>query len=179
MFDELIKTGQITAVNAFICKENINKLFEDNGFTGEIGVLSIDIDGNDYHVWEAIDVVSPRIVVIEYNAKFPPDCEWVINYDPKGVYSPKVTGDRYGASLKSYEKLAERKGYVLVGTNITGYNAFFVRKDLWSEQLFPSPPTAENLYNPHRPIFFGSGYTARSCLLTTTISYDGLCEPSV
>jgi hypothetical protein len=61
-------------------------------------VLSIDIDGNDYWIWEAINCVKARVVVIEYNAKFPPDFEWVMPYNPDHIWDGS---DNYGASLKS------------------------------------------------------------------------------
>ena len=60
--DPLYWRHDLTAVAAFIDRDNINDLFSSNGYSGEIGLLSVDIDGNDYWVWEAIDAVSPRIV---------------------------------------------------------------------------------------------------------------------
>ena len=62
----------LTAVQAFVDRDNVNQLFRGNGFTGPIGILSIDIDGNDYWVWEAIDCVDPTIVIVEYNSVFGP-----------------------------------------------------------------------------------------------------------
>ena len=73
---------ELTAVASFITRDNINDLFRDAGYTGEIGLLSIDIDGNDYWVWEAIEVVSPVIVVVEYNSVFGPDATVTVPYDP-------------------------------------------------------------------------------------------------
>jgi hypothetical protein len=140
-FSDPISSKQLTAVRAFITAENINDLISGNGFNGEIDLLSIDIDGNDYWVWQAIKCVSPRVVAIEYNAKFPPDCEWVMEYNPSHVWD---RSDKFGASLKSLELLGDKLGYRLVGTNINGVNAFFVKKDL-AKDLFPHPPTAENL----------------------------------
>ena len=70
----------LTAVASFITRDNINDLFADAGFTGEVGLLSIDIDGNDYWVWEAIDVVSPVIVVVEYNSVFGPEAQVTVPY---------------------------------------------------------------------------------------------------
>jgi len=161
-FRPVIDNGQLKIVNAFITSDNINKLFSDNGFTGEIDLLSIDIDGNDYHVWKAINVISPRVVIIEYNGKFPPDCEWVMAYNENHLWDGS---DKHGASLKSYELLGKSigNGYQLVGTNIRGVNAFFVRKDLVAD-FFPKPATAENLYNPFRVIVFQSGHPAKVCL---------------
>lgn len=109
-------------------------------------MLSIDIDGNDWHVWKSISVIKPRVVVIEYNGKFPPECDWVMPYDPSHLWD---LSDRHGASLSALEKLGNEKGYQLVGTNMTGSNAFFVQKELAGDR-FALPATAENLYNPQR-----------------------------
>lgn len=114
--------------------------------TGGVDLLSIDIDGNDYHIWEAVSAVQPRVVIIEYNAKFPPECDWVMPYDAGYVWD---SSDRQGATLKAMERLGRKKGYQLVGTNMTGANAFFVQNTL-TENKFPTPATAENLYNPPR-----------------------------
>lgn len=145
-FKPALEEGQLKLVNAFITTENINALFGGNGYKGQIDLLSIDIDGNDYHVWEALQVIQPRVVVIEYNAKFPPECDWVMPYDAGYVWD---SSDRHGASLKALERLGRKKGYQLVGTNMTGSNAFFVQEILAGDK-FPLPANAENLYNPAR-----------------------------
>lgn len=123
----------LTGVAAFITRENINKLILGAGLQGDIGILSVDIDGNDYWVWEAIDVVSPRIVICEYNAVFGAVEAVVVPYDPKFNRTRAHYSNLYcGASLKALCLLAERKGYVYVGANSAGTNAFFVRKDVSS-----------------------------------------------
>jgi len=165
-FETVINKNQLKAHNGFITCDNINSIFETHNFCGEIDLLSIDIDGNDYHIFEKITgggVISPRVVVIEYNAKFPPDCEWIIQYNP---YYQWDGSDNHSASLRSLELLAYLKGYQLVGTNYCGVNAFFVRKDL-TKDLFPLPATAENLYNPFRygNIIYTNGYFAKKCLI--------------
>jgi hypothetical protein len=159
-FSAVIQTGQLKVLNKFITRENINELLTENDLSGEIDLLSIDIDGNDYHVWEAIFSVNPRVVVIEYNAKFPPQCHWVMEYDKNYVWDGS---DKQGASLKAFEELGKRKAYQLVGTNFNGVNAFFVRQDIAGD-LFAFPPTAENLYNPMRRVCYSSGHPAKICL---------------
>jgi hypothetical protein len=159
-FRSVIQANRLKTAHTFITRENINETFIKNGFSGEIDLLSIDIDGNDYHVFEVISVVDPRVVVIEYNAKFPPFCGWVMPYDARHVWDGS---DKQGASLKALEELGSRKNYRLVGTNYSGVNAFFVRKDLAGD-LFASPPTAENLYNPMRPLRYKSGHPAKAFL---------------
>lgn len=161
-FRTVINSGQLKIANEFIMRENINDIFVDNGFSGEIDLLSIDIDGNDYHIFEAITSVNPRVVIIEYNAKFPPDCYWVMQYDEKYIWDGS---DKQGASLKALNSLAIEKGYQLVGTNYNGVNAFFVRQDLTGD-LFQVPCTPEMLYNPPRfwTVRYINSNPSKSCL---------------
>jgi len=120
----------ITAVASFITAENINDIIGGSGFIGQIGLLSIDIDGNDFWVWDRISVVHPVIVVAEYNSVWGAERAVTIPYDPK-FYRMKAhySGQYFGCSLKALEILAERKGYALVGCNSNANNCFFVRKD--------------------------------------------------
>ena len=161
-FFPVIRTGQLSCVNAFITKNNINDLISNAGVSGEIDLLSIDMDGNDYYIWQAIDVVRPRVLVIEYNAKFPPNHEWKMAYNENHIWDGS---DWHGASLKALELLGRKLGYRLVGTNLNGVNAFFVRQELAGDN-FINPPTAEALYNPfryHRQQY-SNGHPARYCL---------------
>jgi len=119
------------AQTAFIDSNNINNIINDAGISGDIGLLSIDIDGNDYWVWEAIVAVSPAIVVIEYNAVFGDIHNITIPYHPDfdrtaGHYSNLY----FGASISALIELGKEKGYRFIGTTSTGVNAFFVREDL-------------------------------------------------
>ena len=116
---------------AFITAENINDLIRSAGFANDIGLLSIDVDGNDYWIWKAIEAVSPRIVVVEYNSRFGADREVTVPYDPAFVRgTAHASMIYYGASLGAFARLGEQKGYSLVGCNSAGNNAFFVRKDV-------------------------------------------------
>ena len=135
-------SGRLSIKQAWIDKDNIDSLINDFGLPQEIDLLSIDIDGNDYHVFKNIVSLNPRVVVIEYNAKLPPPVKWVMTYNQCHT---KTNTDYFGASLKSFEYLFQKKGYLLVGCNITGSNAFFVRKDLMEEH-FHSDCSAENHY---------------------------------
>jgi hypothetical protein len=120
----------LTAVHAFITRENINELIGGR-FHGDVGVLSIDVDGNDYWVWEAIEVVSPRIVICEYNSVFGAKRAVTVPYDPKFFRTEAHFSNLYfGASLPALHHLATRKGYVFVGCTKAGNDAFFVRQDL-------------------------------------------------
>lgn len=120
----------LTAVAAFIDCDNVNDLFKQSGFSGEIGLLSIDIDGNDYWVWERIDSVNPIIVVAEYNSTFGAQLAVTVPYDAGFQRGLAHYSNLYwGASLQALSRLASRKGYVFVGCNGAGNNAYFVRAD--------------------------------------------------
>lgn len=121
---------QLTALPVFITTENINSLISQNGFNGELGLLHIDIDGNDYWVWKQIDIISPVIVIVEYNSVFGPDKAWTVPYKADFYRSYAHHSNLYfGASLLSLCDLAEEKGYNFIGSNSHGNNAYFVRKD--------------------------------------------------
>ena len=120
----------LKVAHAFVTTENINDLLEGNGLKGEIGLLSIDIDGNDYWIWEAITVINPVIVVIEYNHRFGKEKALTVPYEETFVREQKhYSTIYYGASLSALYLLGQRKGYELVGCSSSGVNAFFVRKD--------------------------------------------------
>ena len=120
----------IRAVEAFITRDNINELLRENGVTGEIGLLSIDIDGNDFWVWQAIDVINPVIVVVEYNHRFGNQAAVTVPYRADFERTKAPASPLYfGASLPALCWLAERKGYAFVGCGSNAVNAFFVRRD--------------------------------------------------
>jgi hypothetical protein len=125
---------------AFITKDNINHLLKRNGISGDIGLLSIDIDGNDYWIWQAIDVISPRIVICEYSSLFGSTAQVTVPYDPQftrnQAHYSKVY---YGASISALNNLAVSKGYSLVGGNQAGNNLFFLRNDLLGDMRTLSP----------------------------------------
>ena len=126
--------------------ENVAALLDELEVPAECDLLSIDVDRNTYYVWRALRRRRPRVVVVEYNATFPPSDEWVVAYDAaKGWNSSSY----FGASLKSYELLGRELGYMLVGCGLAGTNAFFVRSDLVTD-LFEPPFTAEHHYEPPR-----------------------------
>ncbi len=126
----------VKAAQAFVTRENVNSLIESYGLSGEIGLLSIDIDGVDYFVWEAIEVVQPAIVVAEYNARFGSERAVTVPYDAAFQRGKAHHSNiYYGASLAALVGLGKRKGYAFVGANSAGNNAFFVRRDLLPADL--------------------------------------------
>lgn len=133
----------------FVCgivkRENINELVTGAGFQGEIGLLSIDIDGNDYWVWDALDVVQPQVVIIETHNEFGFE-DVVVPYDPDYFY-PGKHPVYHGASPVAMVKLARQKGYRLVGANELGFNFIFV-KDGLADQLIPEVTVESVLKHP-------------------------------
>lgn len=129
--DPIYWRHNLKAVQSFITRENINQTLRENGISGDVGLLSIDIDGNDYWVWEAISEIDPAIVVVEYNSLFGADRAVVVPYDPEFMRSKAhFSHVYYGASLAALVELGNRKGLAFVGVNSAGHNAFFVRRDL-------------------------------------------------
>lgn len=129
--DEIYWRYNLKAECAFVSRDNINGLLKNNGAVGDIGLLSVDIDGNDYWVWKAIEAVEPRIVVVEYNARFGPDRAVTVPYDAEFTRArAHYSMIYYGASLSALVALGATKGYDFVGANSAGNNAFFVRRDL-------------------------------------------------
>jgi hypothetical protein len=123
----------LTAVHAWIDRANINGLLVANGMSGEIGLLSIDIDGNDYWIWEAIQCISPRIVVCEYNSLFGPIRKVSVPYKSDfDRFQAHYSGLYFGASIAALTGLAHEKNYSLIASNSNGSNLFFVRNDVLS-----------------------------------------------
>ena len=145
-FKPQISGQQLIFYKKRITKENIELIFNTNEVPPEFDFLSIDLDGNDYWIWEAISNYSPRLVCIEYNSTFPPDITCVMTYNPDHVWNQT---SYFGASLKALEVLGGKKGYHLIGCDFAGCNAFFVREDQDLER-FEQPFTAENHYEPPR-----------------------------
>ncbi len=123
---------------AWITRDNINALLVDIGVSGEVDLLSLDIDGNDYYVWEAIDAISPRLCVFETQNIIPGDRSLTIRYDPEfDCFSKQGPAQDYrGVSLAAMKKLSARKGYRFIGCHKHGFNAFFLRNDV-APGLFP------------------------------------------
>lgn len=132
---------------AWITKDNINTILIDNGFTGEIDLLTIDVDGNDWWIWQAIDVINPRVVVVEINGALASDQPWIMPYQADfDKRKGKLHAYGYGASLSAFERLARAKGYRLIGIESHGINAFFIRDDV-GQNIFSAVSANECLAN--------------------------------
>jgi len=137
------EAARVAIVHGFVTAENVNELFRTNGFSGELDLLSIDIDGSDYWVWQAISVVTPRVVCAEYNSTFGPERSVAVEYDPQFErFQKHPSGFYYGASLTALTKLARAKGYILIGCESQGVNAFFVRRDVAEGRFEEVAPSA-------------------------------------
>lgn len=118
----------VTAEKHRVTRENIDAILRMHEFTGEIDLLSIDIDGIDYWVWEALTACSPRVVAIEYNWLFGPVRAVTVPYDADFEIGSRGTRSYRGASLAALAYLAQKKGYRLIATERV--NAFFLRNDI-------------------------------------------------
>lgn len=128
--DEISWKHDLTSVSHFLDRDNINAIISANQFSGDIGLLSIDVDGNDYWIWQAIDVVSPVIVVVEYNSLFGNKHAITIPYAAEFTRTRSHYSNLFwGCSLVALDLLAKHKGYQFVGSNSAGNNAYFVRQD--------------------------------------------------
>jgi hypothetical protein len=121
----------LRAIDAFIDRDNIDFLIGEAGFSGEVGILSVDLDGVDYWVLQGIKSVNPQIVICEINGIFGGELPVSVPYR-KDFHRLAMhpSGQYFGASLKAMEYLMESRGYVLIGVNSNAVNAFFVRNDL-------------------------------------------------
>ncbi len=126
----------LTARAAFVTRENVNELLTSSGFGADLGILSIDVDGNDYWLLDTIATVKPRLLIVEYNALFGSTRNISVPYDAVfDKYRAHYSGLYFGASLGALSTAAARKGFSLVATESSGVNAFFVRDDLLGSGL--------------------------------------------
>lgn len=140
-----LASGQLKLSSDFVTPETVNDVIEGSGIASEIDLVVIDIDGNDYHLLEAL-TVRPRVICAEYCGTHPPPMRWIM---PRVDQHRPWVGQPTGASLQSLEELLTPRGYSLVGSSIVGANCFFVRGDL-AEGKFEAPFTAYNHYNSPR-----------------------------
>lgn len=134
----------LVAKNSFITAENINQLIAEEEIKGRIGLLHIDIDGNDYWIWKALQIVEPIIMIVEYNSEF--GCERAITIPYKSDFVTSRAHFSYlyfGSSIVSLCDLAEEKGYSFIGCNSAGNNAYFVKKEFLKDL---KPLTAKEGY---------------------------------
>jgi hypothetical protein len=159
--------ARLTVKQTLVCPANIQDLLDDLEVPKEVDLFSLDIDLDTYHIWAALPDFKPRVVVVEYNAAIGPAQNWIHPYETNRTWDGTQA---FGASLKAFEHLGRKYGYSLVGCDIVGINAFFVRDDLIDDQFMP-PFTAENHYEPpryylyfrwgHPSILFGESHVGK------------------
>ena len=161
----------LTAVAAFVEPDNINSLISDNGYAGELGILSIDIDSNDYWIWDAVTVADPWIVIVEYNAVFGDLIPLTIPYTRGFDRTVAHTSFLYwGASIAAWMEIAGKRGYTLLGTNRAGCNAFFIRNDLLPSfegkirDRAPRPSLYRESRSPERELSYLAGQARRDAI---------------
>jgi hypothetical protein len=149
-FTSLIENKQLGVLIGYITPDNINHNMQQicehiDAKLADIDFISIDIDGMDIYLLEALNF-QPKVICIEYNSKFPPAVVKKPVFNGNYVWGGT---DYMGSSLAALTETANLKGYSLVATNIVGSNAFFVRNDLLGNH-FVENPTPDVLYNPPR-----------------------------
>ena len=132
--------------NVWITAENINQVLMENDFTGEIDLLSLDLDGQDYWVLKNTNVISPRVLVVEYLDILGFERALTVPYR-SNFNRRDLHPDFFGASLPAFVKLCRKKGYRLVGVNRYGFNAFFVKNGI-EERVLPEISAAECFTHP-------------------------------
>jgi hypothetical protein len=156
-FAGALAEGLLSLEGACVAAENIEGLLSEGRVPEEPDLLSIDIDGNDHWIWNAVHRFRPRVVAIEYNASLGRSSRAVMPYDPEARRDQTIA---FGASLGALEDLGRNKGYALVGCGLTGVNAFFVRADCLGDRFLPPFP-AEHHYEPPRYGLTWAGHPAR------------------
>lgn len=139
LFSPIIAKEWITA-------ENINDLILKNGFSGEIDLFSLDVDGIDYWLWKSLEVVTPRVVVVEYHDILGLN-SCTVPYKPDFNRFDMENSNFFGASLSAFNKLAKEKGYRLIGTNKYQFNAVFIKNGI-GEDFFPEVTVESCLTHP-------------------------------
>ncbi len=113
--------------NEFVTAENVNALFAKHRVPTHFDLLSIDVDGNDYWIWKAIEGYQPRVLIVEYNVFFGLGVSKTIAYNPDHVWDET---HYHSASIAAFHKLGHEKGYSLIYTDRYAPNAFFVRRSV-------------------------------------------------
>jgi hypothetical protein len=131
---------ELIAKSVFIDLDNINDEIAALSFNKDVGILHIDLDGNDYWIWKDIHVITPIIVIMEYNSVFGKDRAITVPYDKTFNRTKAHHSNLYfGASLPALHQLALQKGYAFIGCNSAGNNAYFVRRDNLNDNVKEVP----------------------------------------
>lgn len=137
-------------VGGWITRENINSLLDEHDASGEVDLLSLDIDGNDYWVLQAIRNLNPRLIVCETHDIIPSHLSLVMPYDPEFNFrsKPNLEQDFRSASLRAMTNLCRERGYRLIGSHRHGFNVFYLRNDEGGD-FFPEVTIESVHQNPY------------------------------
>lgn len=143
--------SRVTFQRAWVTNDNVSSLVADGlrkrgRSIADVDVASIDLDGNDFHFVKTLfaDGLRPAILIVEYNAKFPPPIRFVMDYNPAHTWA---WNDYFGASLSSWDDLLTSEGYRLVACNLNGANAFYIDQR-YSEKFQDVPSDISQLFIP-------------------------------
>jgi hypothetical protein len=149
---KFVENRKLKICNSLVTAENVNDILIEMEVPPQIDVLSLDVDLNTYHVWEKLEKASPLVAIIEYNGFFPADSDWIAEYNPCGWWDG---GFNMGAALKPLEELSRKKGYRLIGCDLSGANAFFIREDL-AEIHFPTDRGVNEMFELAKPFLLNN-----------------------
>lgn len=170
LFARPLASGKLVVEGGLLTRENAASKLRQAGVPTDVDVLSIDLDRNTYWILEGLEDWRPRLLVVEYNPGWPPGVSFVASYDPGGGWDGSYY---FGASLTALDRLCRERGYDLVGCDVTGTNAYFVRRDLAGGKFLP-PFDAANHYEPERAfVHFSPARERRSFIGAEECRRDG------
>lgn len=132
-------------------ENSLDSILKKVNFPIDLDMLSIDIDGDDYYIFESLVKYRPRLLLVEYNPTIPPTYDLL-----------QVKGEYFGSSALSLLKLAHKKQYKLV--HMTDTNMFFVSENDFSK-LNIEEPVLENIFKYNHLVYIVSSYDGKSLLL--------------
>lgn len=141
--------GRLSFMKEWVTASNVGGVFQRalrSVRTDSPDVISMDLDGNDYHFTQKLLATGlrPRTWIAEYNARFPVGVRWVMDYD--GSHSWALD-DHFGASLTSIVDLFESFSYFPVACSVQGANVFFV-DERFRDKFLDIPTNLAELYQP-------------------------------
>jgi len=141
----LISSKKLNAQLSFVDSNNINSILKDNNISPDIDLLSLDLDLTTHLVWKALNYITPKVLVIEYNGFFPKNTLWQANIKGNESWDGSIN---MGSSLSTIIQISEQKNYKFIGTELSGTNAFFVHQSV--QHIFTDFIDVAN-HQPARP----------------------------
>ena len=142
-----ISSKKLNAQLKFVDSDNVNSILKDNNISPDIDILSLDLDLTTHLVWKALNYITPKVLVIEYNGFFPKNTLWQANIKGNESWDGSIN---MGASLSTIIQISDHKNYKFIGTELSGTNAFFVHQSV--QHIFTDFIDVAN-HQPARPYF--------------------------